>query len=290
MKKRGNISLLVLFVLLTCSLLGLLTVHFLKNMSTQYNQILSYYKWYYLAQAGIETALTQLQHRGLGFSETIDSNNPLVAQNINQPLSSFSVEVRGSSNFLSTSLNDSGSCDSPFTLAPWKSLVLPLFVDAFSGTVTQSFVSPFANKNLGTTLALLKPVSKNLRWGPVNFGLLIADATGMYQNGIYFSSGFSWNESFFKDFGSSASRGLWALEDSRLQQWQTDSKFSPYFIIANKDSRDITFCLTLPQGSVLPTQQYLIQSFGLYWATKLWLEATYRQPLPSFLIDSSFAN
>lgn len=71
MKKRGNISLLVLFVLLACSLLGLLTVHFLKNMSTQYNQITSYYKSYYLAQAGIETALTQLQHRGLGFSENI---------------------------------------------------------------------------------------------------------------------------------------------------------------------------------------------------------------------------
>jgi uncharacterized sporulation protein YeaH/YhbH (DUF444 family) len=85
----------------------------------------------------------------------------------------------------------------------------------------------------------------------------------------------------------SASSALGLLEDSRLKQWQTDTKFSPYFIIANKDNRDISFCLTLPSGSMLPTQTYLIQSFGSYWTTKLWLEATYKQPLPSFLIDSS---
>jgi hypothetical protein len=40
-------------------------------MSTQYSQITSYYKSYYLAKAGVETALTQLQTRGLGFSESI---------------------------------------------------------------------------------------------------------------------------------------------------------------------------------------------------------------------------
>ena len=107
MKKRGNISLLVLFVLLTCSLLGLLTVHFLRNMSAQYDQVLSYYKGYYLAQAGVETAITQLQHRGLGFSETINSGNALIHQNINQPKSSFAFQIIGRSNFLSASLLDS---------------------------------------------------------------------------------------------------------------------------------------------------------------------------------------
>jgi len=288
MKKRGNISLLVLFVLLTCSLLGLLTVHFLRNMATQYDQILSYYKGYYLAQAGVETALTQLQYRGLWFSESIDSSNALVRQNIHQPQSSFSFQVIWRSNFLSNSLLDSWACQSPFVLKPGKSLVIPLFVDTFTWTLTQSFAAPFANQNLWNTLALLKPIAKTS--GPVNFGLLIADTTGMYENGIFFSSGFSWNESFFKDFSSAASHGLWALEDTRLQQWQADPNFSPYFVIANKDSHDVSFCLTLPQGSVLPTQQYLIQSFGLYWTTKLWLEATYKQPLPSFLIDSSFGN
>ncbi len=281
---------LVMFVLLTCSLLGLLTVHFLKNMSIQYSQISSYYKTYYLAQAGIETALTQLQHRGLWFSEIIDANNPIIRENIHQPQSTFSFEVRGKSNFLSTSLLDSGNCDTPFILAPGKSFVLPLFVDTFSWTIVQSLNSAFVNQNLGDRLALLKPITTNFSQSTVSLGLLLADSTGMYQNGMYFATGFDWNDAFFKSFSDSASSVLWKLEDSRLQNWKADAKFSPYLLIANRDSYPIRFCLHLPQEQPLPTQQYLIQSFGVYWTTKLWLEATYKQPIPSFLIDSSFGN
>jgi hypothetical protein len=50
----------------------------------------------------------------------------------------------------------------------------------------------------------------------------------------------------------------------------------------------VQFCLKLPNWKTLPTQQYLIQSFGMFGTSKLWLEATYKQPIPSFLIDSSF--
>lgn len=289
MKRKGNISLLVLFVLLTCSLLGLLTVHFLKNMSTQYGQITAYYKTYYLAQAGIETALTQLQHRGLGFSESIKNSDAIVRENITQPQSSFSFNVIWASNFLSKSLLDSGSCSSPFILASGQSLVLPLFLDNFTGSISESLYWSLGNDNLSNMLPRLK-FSNSKIGANINLGLLIADSTGVYENWIYFSSGSSLDESLFVDFSESASRTLSQLEDSRLNNWQTNSTLFPYLIIANKDNRAITFCLDLPQGSVLPTQQYLIQSFGSYWTTKLWLEATYKQPLPSFLIDSSFGN
>jgi len=152
---------LVLFVLLTCSLLGLLTVHFLKNMSTQYSQIMAYYKSYYLAQAGIETALTQLQHRGLGFSESIQNTDTIVRENITQPQSSLSFEVIGKSHFLSKSLFDSGDCTSPYVLSPGQSFVLPLFVDAFSGSISDSLVSNFVNYNASSLLASLQIVPKN---------------------------------------------------------------------------------------------------------------------------------
>lgn len=288
MKKRGNISMLVMFVLLACSLLGLLTVHFLKNMFTQYGQILSYYKTYYLAKAGIETALTQLQHRGLGFSESVSSLDSLVRDNIKEPQSSFSFSIVGKSNFLSTSLLDSGSCKSPFTLLSGQSLIIPLFIDNFTGTVLQSIKTPLRNQNLGTSLAFLSFVKQNLLNWPVNLGLLIASADGMYQNWIYFTGGgLNWDNSFFKRFSNSASSALGALEDIVLSARQTQNTLSPYLIIANRDFTPLSFCLELPQSSSLPTQQYLIQSLWYFWSTKLWLDATYRQPIPSFLINSS---
>ena len=290
MKKRWNISMLVMFVLLACSLLGLLSVYFLRNMATQYDQIMSYYKTYYLAQAGIETALVQLHHRGLWYSETIDATHPLIIQNINQPKSSFSFTIRGESNFLSKSLLDSGSCLSPFILHSGQSLILPLFVDGFTWSIIKSLYAWLVNQNLWTMLPLLQPVSDWLVPWTVNMWILLADSTGLYENGMYFSSGTDWNQNFFSSFSQSADRVLSKLEDIRLQNnnWQTDKNFSPYLIIANKDFRTVKFCLQLPNGKMLPTQQYLIQSFGMFGTSKLWLEATYKQPIPSFLIDSSF--
>ncbi len=259
-------------------------------MATQYDQIMSYYKTYYLAQAGIETALVQLHHRGLWYSETIDATHPLIIQNINQPKSSFSFTIRGESSFLSKSLLDSGSCSSPFVLHSGQSLILPLFVDGFTWSIAKSLSAWLVNYNLWTTLSLLQPVSDWLIPWTVNMWLLLADSTGLYENGIYFSSGTDWDQNFFSSFSQSADRVLSKLEDIRLQNnnWQIDKNFSPYLIIANKDFRTVKFCLQLPNGKMLPTQQYLIQSFGMFGRSKLWLEATYKQPIPSFLIDSSF--
>ena len=287
MKKQWNISLLVMFVLVACSLLGLLTVHFLKNMSTQYSQIVSYYKSYYLAKAGMETALTQLQHRWLGFSETVDSSSHLVSENIHQSQSSFSFSVLGKSSFLSMSLLDSGTCAHPFVVWSGQTLVVPLFIDWFVGSLSDSLIQTPDLQNLWTLLSQLVPVYTSAP-GPVNLWLLLSDGNGLYPNGMYFSQLTTWTKEWFKQFSSAATSALGALDDVKLNTWQSHKAFTPYLVIANKDRLSAKFCLRLPDGQALPTQHYLIQSFGTYGSTTLNLEATYKQPMPSFLVDSSF--
>ena len=70
-KKSGNISILVIFILLASSLLGILSMNFVQQMMKQSAVIHSYYKAYYLSKAGIELGLTQIKHRGIGFNYTI---------------------------------------------------------------------------------------------------------------------------------------------------------------------------------------------------------------------------
>lgn len=50
-KKSGNISILVIFVLLASSLLGILSMNYVQQMMKQSSAVQSYYKSYYLAKA-----------------------------------------------------------------------------------------------------------------------------------------------------------------------------------------------------------------------------------------------
>jgi hypothetical protein len=50
-RKSGNVSILVIFVLLASSLLGILSMNFVKQMMEQSAVVTAYYKSYYLAKA-----------------------------------------------------------------------------------------------------------------------------------------------------------------------------------------------------------------------------------------------
>lgn len=50
-KRQGNISILVLFVLIAASLMGVLTMNFVNQMIYDANTVLSYYKSYYISNA-----------------------------------------------------------------------------------------------------------------------------------------------------------------------------------------------------------------------------------------------
>jgi hypothetical protein len=67
--KKGNISILVIFVLLASSLLGVLAMNFVQSMQKQSATVYNSYQSYYLAKAGIELGLSELGHRGIGFEQ-----------------------------------------------------------------------------------------------------------------------------------------------------------------------------------------------------------------------------
>ena len=69
MHKKGNISILVIFVLLASSLLGVLAINFVQSMMKQSATVYNYYQSYYLAKAGVELGLAELGHRGVGFEQ-----------------------------------------------------------------------------------------------------------------------------------------------------------------------------------------------------------------------------
>jgi len=55
----------VIFVLLASSLIGILTMNFVKQMVSYTNDMNSYNKSYYYAKAGLELALVEINNAGI---------------------------------------------------------------------------------------------------------------------------------------------------------------------------------------------------------------------------------
>ena len=65
-----------------------------------------------------------------------------------------------------------------------------------------------------------------------------------------------------------------------------DFPYPLYLMISSLDETPLHFCLSVP--GVLPTQQYYLKSFGSYREQSIGLEATYRQPIPDFLMNTYY--
>jgi len=286
MKKKWNISILVIFVLLACSLFGLLTVHYVRHMFVQYTQVLSYYKSYYLAKAGIELSLSQIQHRWIWFSSSLGPKDSLVYQNFSSSwLYYFDSLIIWKSSLLSSDFSQKTWCFHPFVLSSWMSLIVPLFFDNFSWSVYESFTTLPVYTNKWSFLEQISLQNNNNPW-LISFGILVASWAELYPSGMFFMTGVMEGETFFSDLDKKIVSVFSSLEDRDLMDWKAHLWFQNYLIFANTSSHEISFCLQLPSDEKLPMQEYVIRSTGVFGNQKLSLEAVYKQPLPSFAVDS----
>ncbi|MCX6822535.1 MAG: hypothetical protein NTX91_00870 [candidate division SR1 bacterium] len=285
MKPKGNISILVIFVLLASSLLGVLAMNFVQSMMKQSATVYNYYQSYYLAKAGVELSLAELGHRGIGFEQTFSDASFLSGNFICAGRCSLSVGLSGMTTHLSqqfqTQSIDSSvtACQFPFVVSGGQSFILPLFQDNFIGSLTDGFTTSIVYTNLYGALAAAEIQTSNL--SQVTFGMVVLSGNDLADNGIFFQTGDIKGglPAFLTSFDTYF-RNISALTDISRED------ISPYrffFMISNSHQEPISFCLAGPQA--LPTQQYYIQSQGTYDHQTLGLEAVYKQPIPDFLLN-----
>lgn len=102
-KPRGNISLIMLFVLAIGSLIGLMSTTVIQNMITSSGQLRDFYHSYYLAQAGLELGTLAVHKHQYGYEDIINydsTNNQNPVTILNQNLNckkSCALDIRISS-------------------------------------------------------------------------------------------------------------------------------------------------------------------------------------------------
>jgi len=154
MKKQGNISILVLFILIASSLMWVLTMNFVNQMLRSSDAMVSYYKSYYLAQGGLELMLTEAKNRGIWFETIIETGSSLFKDNFECENCDFTAKMKWTNTILSKEFwkESTGTCISPIVLAQGESLMLPMIKENFAWTTMQIFESWVNYENLSSSL------------------------------------------------------------------------------------------------------------------------------------------
>ncbi len=285
MKKQWNISLLVLFVLVACSLIGIMAVQYTKHIAIQTNQIHNYYKSYYLAKWWNEIGLSLLQIRWEWYSIKINENDDLVKDNINAS-TKFWIEIIWKNSLLSDWHPKTNSCTNKINISWGESLILPLFIDEPNNNINEHFSEQKYYSNKSYILKDIKirdlETTQNI-W----IWIILSSSGTIKESGIFFETEIFWWENFFEDFNVKAHNLFREDNDPSIRNRQYDNDLQNYLIIANKNDTQLEFCLQIPWDNNLPLPKTYISSFWYSNWKKISLESIYKLPIPSYLIDSS---
>lgn len=139
-KLKGNISLLVILVLLATSVITLLSINQIMRLISYWNQTFNYFRAYYIAKAWTELWLAEVNNRGDGFNNRIESGSSIISWNLLEEYSAFNpyfdTTITWSFIYLTNDVRESNECNTWNTirLGTGEWIMLSLFSDTTTGT------------------------------------------------------------------------------------------------------------------------------------------------------------
>ena len=268
-KLKGNISLLVILILLASSVIGLLSINQIQRLITYWNQTFNYFRAFYLAKAWTELGLTEVYYREAGFNHSINSWDAIVSWNLNESFSGFNphFEMTISWSFanLTNDVRFSSDCnsDNKIVLGTWEWILISLFSDN-----TQDLEDMFT-WTTDINLTQLKNITDlKMEW--------------LEQSGSNFTFWlFSYNEN-----GS--------MVDVVVSQWnnlndflkgKTISQTRSYLTIKNSSNEDVSFCISSNDNQLIPSSDSLITVRGNYWDMEVWLQSIVKKWVPDWTLN-----
>jgi len=294
MHKRGNISILVIFVLLASSLLGILSMNFVQQMMKESAVVHTYYKAYYISKAWIELGLTQIKHRGIWFDYTVTTGDHIVLDNfLCEPNCSLSTTLSGTASLLSKKFWQSSGCTFPYVFTGGESIIVPLFRDMYAWTVAGTFTSGIIYQNLADIFKNDDIQIQNISSPDmVTFWLLILSGEDLYENGIFFKTWLLTSPSL-STFRIAFETYMNQIDPVFTNYYGSSqliqNGFKIYLMISNITHIEQSFCLqtvSTPLTTALPTDVFFLQSQASYTNQKVALDASYAQPIPGFLFTT----
>ena len=264
---KGNVSLLVILILLASSVIALLSISQIQHLITYWNMTFNYFRAFYLAKAWTELWLTEVYNREAGFEHSINSWDTIVTNNLLEDYSnfnpSFNMDISWNFQYLTNDIRYTNECadDNKIVLQPWDGIMLSLFRD--SSTMITNILNPD-----------------------------ILNISAMSDGDIK-SLDFFWNPGWEFTFWIFAYND-WDMTDIKVQKWSDLGSFLAknmvngerrYLTIKNSWNNSVEFCIKRNDERPIPYSNSLITARGNYGDMEVWLQSVVKKEVPFWALD-----
>jgi len=279
----------VIFVLLASSLIGILTMNFVKQMVSYTNDMSVYNSSYYYAKAGIELALTEVDSAWIWFSNKISTWSDIFKDNFKCKNCDFNINIIWKTNNLSDKFWLWSTCndENAFVLQWWESIILPFFVqtginkniDAFSDDILY-------DKSVLRYRDHLNLVSNQDYNGKFNLWLIVVLDNDV-QKDLLFMKSLDGSLDMFQQY-------FQAYDDYYWSDVLGNDDYLVYLVVSNAWEENSSFCIDIDNINIagkllnlnISADKFFIKSLWYKWDKVIWLSAIYGQSLPKFLVNS----
>lgn len=261
--------LLVLFIMMVSSLLGLLISHYTNNLISISRLYNDYYKAYYYAYGGLELGLAQTKNHGYWFEDTLSYTT--FSGCVIGTWCRFTMDISSRQWTISDDITDWDDCAEAlseevyYTLTEGEALIIPLFWDN-----TAWFATPAYTIVTDADLVAMTPALYSTGTVSEVYGIKVLDED--LEN---------YNTSLESEVGNPDPYSF--AED--ISGYASSPTNKNYLIFTNADGDDKQFCLELNDSdNPLPGKYTVITSLGYYWRAQVSLGANKTNQLPSYIV------
>ena len=262
-KLRGNISLLVILILLASSVISLLSINQIQRLITYGNMTFNYFRAFYLAKAGTELWLTEVYNSENGFNHRVASGSAIVSWNLLSGYDGFEpyfdMTITGSFYTLTDDIRNSECSGNKIKLATWAGIMLSLFSDE-TKDLNKILSDEDSEKNF-ERLSDFRDLSINVN----------SDLTFAF---------FTYNGDEMTDIVVETWKNLWKFLENKAipdgQKW--------YLTIKNSWTEDVEFCVTMG-NKLIPYSDSLITVFWHYGDMEVGLQSIVKKQVPDWTLN-----
>ena len=286
-KLKGNISLLVILVLLATSVITLLSINQIMRLISYWNQTFNYFRAYYIAKAWTELWLAEVYNREDGFNNRISSGSYIVIWNLLEEYSAFNpyfdTIITWSFKFLTNDIRESNECswNNKITLNSGAGIMLSLFYDNLSNsTDTKKILSDYSGATKLDDNYIKDFELSGLDWE--------WDWANKYFTYWLFDYDDDWNmNNIFVETWNNNSKLATFLNN--VNNLELDRK---YLTIKNSGTWDeiAKFCITNNHmlHQLIPYSNSLITTIWHYGDTEVWIQSIVKKGVPDRWLNNIY--
>ena len=275
---KGNVSLLVILILLASSVISLLSINQIQRLITYWNMTFNYFRSFYIAKAWTELGLTEVYHREAWFNHTIDSWHAIVLENLVwiytwfNPY--FNMTISWEFKHLTDDVRYTNECsgNNIITLGTWEWIMLSLFKDNMGDD--SNIISILSDDSDIRPVNLNDIELEDLIWSwsdpdeRLTFWLFDYDESENMENIFVETTGSNNLSSFFR---------------GNIGKLEQDHK---YLTIKNPWTSNgiVSFCI-YNDNKFIPYSDYLVTVQANYWDMEVWLQSVVKNWVPSWALD-----